>query len=84
METAASFLPHKIFLDIGMPSMEGYEVVRRVRETPGLERTVLAALTGWGQEADRTRTAEAGFDHHPVKPATPTVLASLLADLKRP
>jgi CheY-like chemotaxis protein len=52
-----------------------------MREVPGLERTVLAALTGWGQREDRRRTAEAGFDHHLVKPPEPDALERLLAAL---
>ena len=60
-----------VFLDIGMPGMDGYEVARRMRQQPGLEKVVLAALTGWGQQEDRRRTAEAGFDHHLVKPPEP-------------
>jgi CheY-like chemotaxis protein len=63
--------------------MDGYEVARRLRETPGLEKTVLAALTGWGQREDRRRTAEAGFDHHLVKPPEPKVVESLLASLQK-
>jgi CheY-like chemotaxis protein len=63
--------------------MDGYEVARRVRKTPGLENVVLAALTGWGQLEDRRRTAEAGFDHHLIKPIEPAALESLLAELKR-
>jgi CheY-like chemotaxis protein len=51
-----------------------------LRQTPGLEKTVLAALTGWGQQEDRRRTAEAGFDHHLVKPPEPEVLEKLLED----
>ena len=66
-----------------MPGMDGYEVARRVRQTPGLERTILAALTGWGQQEDRRRTAEAGFNHHLVKPPEPKALESVLAELKR-
>ena len=71
-----------MFLDIGMPGMDGYEVARRLRQKPGLEKVVLAALTGWGQQEDRRRTAEAGFDHHLVKPPEPKVLERLLADLE--
>jgi CheY-like chemotaxis protein len=67
-----------ILLDLGMPEMDGYEVARRLRALPGLETVVLAALTGWGQQEDRRRTADAGFDHHFVKPLDAKVLASLL------
>ena len=65
-----------------MPGMDGYEVARRLRQQPGLEKVVLVALTGWGQQEDRRRSAEAGFDHHLVKPPEPKALESLLADVK--
>jgi PAS domain S-box-containing protein len=81
LELAASFLPDMVFLDIGMPGMDGYEVARRMRRTPGLEKVRLAALTGWGQPEDRRRSAEAGFDHHLVKPVEPDALDRLLADM---
>jgi PAS domain S-box-containing protein len=81
LEVAASFRPDLIFLDLGMPGMDGYEVARRIRQSPGLEATILAALTGWGQPDDRRRTAEAGFDHHLVKPVEPKAIESLLAAL---
>jgi PAS domain S-box-containing protein len=79
----ATYRPDMIFLDIGMPGMDGYEVARRLRREPGLESVVLAALTGWGQQEDRRRTTEAGFDHHLVKPPHARELASLLASLQR-
>jgi CheY-like chemotaxis protein len=78
---ASSFLPHMVFLDLGMPDMDGYEVARVIRQQRGLEKVVLAALTGWGQESDRQRTAAAGFDHHLVKPVEPATLNTLLAGL---
>jgi two-component system CheB/CheR fusion protein len=80
LETAQAQRPDMIFLDIGMPGMDGYEVARRVRQQPGLEGVSLIALTGWGQEEDRRRTREAGFNHHLVKPVEPGVLSSILAD----
>ncbi len=83
LELANSYGPELVLLDIGMPGMDGYEVARRIRQQPGFEQVILAALTGWGQDADRQRTAEAGFDHHLVKPVEPTVLQNLLAQLKR-
>ncbi len=65
---AASFMPDVIILDIGMPILNGYEAARRIREIPGLQNVRIIALTGWGQEEDRRRSADAGFDHHLVKP----------------
>jgi CheY-like chemotaxis protein len=84
LEMATVYRPDMIFQDIGMPGMDGYEVARRLRRDPSLKNTVLAALTGWGQQEDRRRSAEAGFDHHLVKPPETRVLESLLADLKQP
>jgi PAS domain S-box-containing protein len=78
---ATSYLPHMVFLDIGMPGMDGYEVARRMREQPGLTAVKLAALTGWGQQEDRRRTAEAGFNHHLVKPLEAKTLERLLDNL---
>jgi CheY-like chemotaxis protein len=83
LEMTKAYTPDVVFLDIGMPGMDGYEVARRLRQTPGLEKTVLAALTGWGQQEDRRRTAEAGFDHHLVKPPEPASMVRILAGLKR-
>ncbi|WP_425613586.1 PAS domain S-box protein [Anatilimnocola sp. NA78] len=61
LEVTKAFVPDIVFLDIGMPGMDGYEVARQMRQLTGLENVVLAALTGWGQQEDRRRTAEAGF-----------------------
>ena len=83
LEMTKGYAPDVVFLDIGMPGMDGYEVARRLRQQPGLGNVVLAALTGWGQQEDRRRTAEAGFDHHLVKPVEPKALDGLLVDLKR-
>ncbi len=82
LKMAQELRPDLIFLDIGMPGMDGYEVARRLRQHPELNHVVLAALTGWGQQEDRRRTAEAGFNHHLVKPPEATVVDALLADLK--
>ena len=65
-----------------MPGMDGFELARRLRREPGLEAVTLAALTGWGHAEDRRRSAEAGFNHHLVKPVEPTALRALLANLQ--
>jgi signal transduction histidine kinase len=66
-------------LDIGLPGMDGTQLARRLRHMPPCAGAVLIALTGYGQETDRQRTAEAGFDHHLVKPVDPQQLLGLLA-----
>jgi CheY-like chemotaxis protein/two-component sensor histidine kinase len=78
VEVAAEFRPHVVLLDIGLPRMDGYEVARKIREQPWSSGTVLVALTGWGQEEDRRRSREAGFDHHLIKPVEPEALLELL------
>jgi len=80
---AKAFRPELIFLDIGLPGMDGYEVARQMRQVPELRNTVLAALTGWGQPEDRRRSAAAGIDHHLVKPPDPAELQNVLTQLSR-
>jgi PAS domain S-box-containing protein len=83
LEAAKAYRPAIVFLDIGMPEIDGYEVARRLRQTPGLERIVIAALTGWGQKDARRRSTHAGFDHHLVKPPDANALNQLLAGLEQ-
>jgi CheY-like chemotaxis protein len=69
-------------LDIGLPLLNGYEVARRIRGQQGYKRrSLLVALTGWGQDEDRRRSEEAGFDAHVVKPRDEAVIGRLLAEL---
>lgn len=76
---AGEFLPEILFLDIGMPTLNGYEACRRIREQPWGQNIYVVALTGWGQEEDRARSKDAGFDAHLVKPLEPKNLQQLLA-----
>ena len=77
LEAASSFRPHVVLLDIGLPGSSGYEVARAVRGTPGLEKVLLVATTGYGGEADQQKSAEAGFDAHLTKPASPDQIAGV-------
>ena len=81
VEEAKAFRPDVVFLDIGMPELDGHETARRIRQEPWGKDMVLVALTGWGQTEDRRRSQEAGFNHHLVKPADPTVVAKLISSL---
>jgi PAS domain S-box-containing protein len=79
-----AYEPSVVLLDIGMPGMDGYEVARRLRSDFPHGQTTIIALTGWGQEEDRRRARDAGFDHHLVKPADAVALQGLLASLDAP
>jgi CheY-like chemotaxis protein len=79
---AARFRPEVALLDIAMPRLNGFELARRIRSEPWGAAITLVAITGWGQEQDRLRSAEAGFDHHLVKPVTPDVIHGLLAGME--
>jgi len=83
IDMARSFLPELVLLDIGLPGIDGYEVCRRMRAMPELRDTVLVAHTGYGQECDRARSMEAGFDHHVVKPCDLTSVAALARSPER-
>jgi two-component system CheB/CheR fusion protein len=78
LEAAAAFRPDVVLLDIGLPGMDGYEVARRMRDQAGLKETLLVAVTGYGQEEDRRRAEQAGFDAHLTKPAHPNELLAVL------
>jgi PAS domain S-box-containing protein len=78
---ADEFRPDVMLLDIGLPKLNGFEVAKKIREQPWGRRIVLIAVTGWGQETDRKRSEEAGFDHHLVKPVNTADLMRLMSAL---
>jgi CheY-like chemotaxis protein len=78
-----AFRPEVVLLDIGMPGMNGYEVARLMRQMPEVKNANLVAQTGWGQEEDRRRAQDAGFDAHLVKPVALDALQAVLASLPR-
>jgi two-component system CheB/CheR fusion protein len=75
---AQLYHPDVVLLDIGLPGMNGYQVAQTLRQQPSLDGVVLVAVTGYGQEDDRRRSRQAGFDYHMVKPVDPLALKSLL------
>ncbi len=83
LEMAVEYQPDFVVLDIGLPGMDGYEVARRLRRIPELKDARLIAATGYGQDTDRQRSEEAGFDYHLVKPIDPEKLQTVLELLGR-
>ena len=81
VDLAGEYRPDVILLDIGLPKLNGYEACRLIREQLNGKRVVLIAMTGWGQDEDRRRSREAGFDHHMVKPLNPQSLVRMLSEL---
>ena len=81
VELAEAFRPDVILLDIGLPKLNGYDVCRRIRQNPWGQGMIIVAATGWGQDEDRRRSHEAGFDHHMVKPVDPAALDEILASV---
>ena len=82
LDKEAEFRPDVVLLDIGMPKMSGYEVAKRIRAARGAA-VMIVAITGWGQEDDRRRAREAGFDHHFTKPVDIDRLLAVI-DRERP
>ena len=83
LEMAAEYQPEIMLLDIGLPEMDGYEVAKRLRQNLQLKDLRLIALTGYGQDSDRQRSREAGFDAHVIKPVDLQTLSELLASLMK-
>jgi CheY-like chemotaxis protein len=80
LKIADEFRPDVVLLDIGLPGMNGFEVAQRLRRLPSCREALLIALTGYGEAESRSRSAQAGFDFHMVKPADVNLLLSMLAD----
>jgi CheY-like chemotaxis protein len=78
IKISAEFRPELVFLDIGLPGMDGFEVCRRLRSNPDLSRTTFIALTGFGTENDKIRAKDAGFALHFVKPVDLQQIVTLL------
>jgi signal transduction histidine kinase/DNA-binding response OmpR family regulator len=82
LESVQRLRPDAVLLDIGLPAMDGYLVAEHIRAQPEISRTMIVAVSGYGQEQDRMRSKSVGFDYHVVKPIDPTVLAGLVGSLR--
>ncbi len=78
LQSVAATHPDAVLLDIGLPGMNGYEIAEQIRADPGNDRTVLVAISGYGEDEHQARAKRAGFDHHLVKPIDPTLIPALL------
>lgn len=83
LQLAPAMRPDIVFLDIGMPDMDGYQVAQALRALPGLDMLTLVAVTGWGTEDDQEKSRRAGFDHHLTKPASLAAIHTLLSQVAR-
>jgi len=84
LDAALDYRPNVVLLDIGLPEMDGFEVAKRIREQPFLKNVVLVAMTGYGQDTDRQRSQEVGFNAHLVKPADFGKVQQILATVSVP
>lgn len=80
LNLANQFKPDVVLLDVGLPKLNGYDVAKAIRQQEWGRRTMLIAITGWGQVEDKARSREAGFDHHLVKPIDPETLITLIKE----
>jgi CheY-like chemotaxis protein len=83
LEKAEQFRPTAIVLDIGMPELDGYQAAKHIREQPWGKDVILIAVTGWGQESDRRKSKEAGFDAHLVKPIDATAIVACVEPVRQ-
>jgi CheY-like chemotaxis protein len=81
VSAADDFRPEAIFLDLGLPGMNGYDVAKHLRAAAELAPAMLVAFTGYGQDEDRRRVLDAGFDHHLLKPVDPALLEKIIDTL---
>ncbi|MDX6290029.1 MAG: hypothetical protein QOH42_1828, partial [Blastocatellia bacterium] len=81
VDLANEFQPRVVLLDIGLPTLNGFEAAERIRQLPWGKQAIMIAVTGWGENVDRQRSKKAGFDYHLVKPVDPDVLTRLLQSL---
>jgi CheY-like chemotaxis protein len=81
LPTARRFQPHLILLDIGLPGMDGYEVARLIRADADIGKVRLAAMSGYGRDEDRARSADVGFDHHFIKPVDLAAVEKVIGEL---
>jgi CheY-like chemotaxis protein len=79
---AREFRPHVALIDIGMPRLDGHGAARQIRDALGAD-VLLVALTGWGQDEDKRRALDSGFDYHVTKPPEPEVIDRLIAERLR-
>jgi signal transduction histidine kinase len=84
LEAAWRHKPHVLICDIGLPGVDGYEIAGRLRHDPAFSSCLMIAVTGYGEVADRDRARDAGYAHHLTKPADPSVIAELIAELEQP
>lgn len=84
MPTLRSLQPDIVFLDLGMPQIDGFQLARRIRAECGLDNPCLVALTGYGAAGDRAKTRHSGFDAHLLKPASPDLVQSTIEELCKP
>ncbi|HYE73079.1 MAG TPA: response regulator [Blastocatellia bacterium] len=82
LQVAREFQPQVVLLDIGLPGMDGYEVAQHLRNDSSSKKTILIAITGYGQPEDRERSKAAGFDHHFTKPVDHDKLETLIESLR--
>lgn len=81
LDTALTFQPQIVLLDLGLPKLDGYEVARRLRAHPQIQKAILIALTGFGRAEDHQLSEQAGFDHHLTKPVDPNTVEALIKSL---